>query len=69
MALRNNNIFKYSGIGFQIVGTTCIGAFAGYWIDKKMGNTKPYFFALLGVLFLVLGMYVAFKDLLKRDKN
>jgi F0F1-type ATP synthase assembly protein I len=61
-----NNALRYSGIGFQIVGTFGAGVFIGYQIDKYMGYQKPYFTAALGLVFAFAGLYLAFRDLLKR---
>ena len=61
-----NNYLKYSGIGFQIAGTALVGFFIGYQLDKWRQNSKPYFTAVLSVLFLLVVLYTAFKDLLKK---
>jgi F0F1-type ATP synthase assembly protein I len=63
---QGTNYLKYSGIGFQIAGTAVAGFFIGYQLDKWRQNSKPYFTALLSVLFLLVGLYTAFKDLLKK---
>ena len=56
---------RYSGLGFQIAGALAIGAFIGYELDKWLKTGKPYFTMLFSVIFLFVGMYAAFKDLLK----
>ncbi len=56
---------RYSGLGFQIAGALAVGAFIGYELDKWLKTSKPYFTMLCSVLFLFVGMYAAFKDLLK----
>lgn len=61
-----NNALRYSGIGFQIVGTFGAGVFIGYQIDKYMNYQKPYFTAGLGLVFAFAGLYLAFRDLMKR---
>lgn len=64
-----NNYLKYSGIGFQIAGGIGAGVLLGWFIDKKMGNEKPYFTASLSILFLFASMYLAFKDLMTPPKK
>ena len=57
-----NNYLKYSGIGFQIMAIVGVGFFIGYEIDKRMGNSKPYFSALVSVLFVFLALYIGLKQ-------
>ena len=60
-----NSYMRYSGLGFQIAGALALGVFIGYELDKWLKTSKPYFTMLCSVLFLFVGMYAAFKDLLK----
>ncbi|OKL41266.1 AtpZ/AtpI family protein [Pontibacter flavimaris] len=34
---------KYSGLAFQMIGALVLAAFAGQWLDDKVGNDKPWF--------------------------
>lgn len=61
------NYLRYSGLGFQIAGALALGAFIGNVIDKKMQNHSPYFTLGFAMVFLFAGMYLAFKDLLKKE--
>lgn len=61
-----NNALKYSGIGFQIIGTCLLGFYIGYKCDEWLGNNKPYLTTLFAIIFLIVGFYLAFKDLMKK---
>jgi putative Mn2+ efflux pump MntP len=63
----DNSYLKYSGIGFQIAAITAAGFFAGYKLDEYLRTEKPYFTALLGIIFALLGLYVSLKDFLKSE--
>lgn len=60
-----NNYLKYSGLGFQIAGTVAAGVFIGYELDKWLHTTKPYFTAIVALVFVFLGLYIGLKDFLK----
>ena len=63
-----NNALKYSGVGFQIVGTAIIGFFLGYKIDGWRHLQKPYFTALLAVVFTFLGLYIGLREFFQTPK-
>ena len=56
---------RYSGIGFQIAGALGLGVFIGYELDKWLHTAKPYFMLLFGLAFLFVGMFFAFRDLMR----
>lgn len=60
-----NNYLKYSGLGFQIAGTVAVGVFIGYELDKWFQTSKPYFTAIVSLVFVFLGLYIGLKDFLK----
>ncbi|MFN8285270.1 MAG: AtpZ/AtpI family protein [Chitinophagales bacterium] len=62
-----NNALRYSGIGFQIAGALILGFAIGYGLDKWAHTSQPYFTLLFSVIFLGGGMYLAFRDLLKKS--
>ena len=57
------NYAKYSGMGFQMLGTIGLFTFAGYKIDEYRGNNKPLFVALLGVLGVIISLYQVVRQL------
>jgi len=62
-----NAYLKYSGIAFQLFFLLFITAYAGQWVDARLGNKRPYLTAFL--LIFVLGgyLYKLVKDL-EKDK-
>jgi F0F1-type ATP synthase assembly protein I len=62
-----NSYLKYSGLGFQIAGTLAAGVFLGYWLDKWFKTQQPYFMLACSFTFLIAGMYLGFRDFLKKN--
>ncbi len=62
-----NTAFRYSGIGFQIAGSLILGFAIGYGLDKWAHTSQPYFTLVFSLIFLGGGMYLAFRDLLKKS--
>ncbi len=60
-----NNYLRYSGLGFQIAGTVAIGVFIGYELDKWLETSKPYFTAIVSLLFVFLGLYIGLREFIK----
>ncbi len=56
---------RYSGMAFQMFGIILIGVWGGYELDKCL-NSKPVFTVILTVLSVVLAIYQAVRDLLKK---
>jgi F0F1-type ATP synthase assembly protein I len=61
-----NGYMRYAGLGFQIAGTLGAGVLLGYWLDKWMHTKQPYFMLGCSFLFLIAGMYLGFRDFLKK---
>ena len=62
-----NTYLRYSGLGFQIAATIGMGVFIGYELDKWLKTSKPWFTIGCSFLFLIVGFYLAFKDLMKKE--
>jgi len=60
-----NNYAKYSAVVFQMVAIIAVFAFAGYEIDKHMGNVTPYATAGLCLAGVCLSIYTTIKQLTK----
>lgn len=63
-----NNALKYSGVGFQIVGTAVFGFFLGLKADQWLHTEKPYFTALLAILFTFAGLYLGLRQFFEKGK-
>ncbi|MCC6816941.1 MAG: AtpZ/AtpI family protein [Saprospiraceae bacterium] len=50
-----NAYFKYAGLAFQIFGILAVGAFAGQYLDRKLGLSQPWMTILI-VLFFFIGI-------------
>lgn len=61
------NFIKYSGMGFQMLATIGLFAFAGYKIDGYRNSHKPIFTALLGVLGVVVSLYQVVRQLNSKE--
>ena len=61
----DNSFMRYSGIGFQLAATIGLGFFIGYELDKWQKTPQPYYTIACSILFLVVGFYVMFKELMR----
>jgi F0F1-type ATP synthase assembly protein I len=52
-------------MAFQLLSAILIGAFGGQWIDKKMGNAKPFATIIGSLLGIAAGLYLSLKDFIK----
>lgn len=60
---------KYSNIGFQMLAIILIGVFAGYKLDQWLSNKVKIFTIIFTILSVIISMYHALKDLLKKDEK
>lgn len=61
-----NNYGKYSSMGFQMVFIIVGGTFGGFYFDKWIAWKFPVFTVLLSLLSVILAIYFALKDLIKK---
>ncbi|KIO78028.1 hypothetical protein TH53_06270 [Pedobacter lusitanus] len=61
------NFIRYTGIGFQMLATIGVFAFAGYKIDGYRNSEKLIFTALLGLLGVIVSLYQIIRQLNNRD--
>lgn len=61
------NFIKYSGMGFQMLATIGLFAFAGYKIDGYRDSHRPIFTALLGVLGVIVSLYQVVRQLNSKE--
>jgi F0F1-type ATP synthase assembly protein I len=66
--LKNNiNTFaKYSGLAFEMVFIIGAGVFGGIKLDQVF-NTSPIFTVILSFIGVILAIYFAVKDLLRKS--
>ncbi|MCF6364782.1 MAG: AtpZ/AtpI family protein [Bacteroidales bacterium] len=60
------NYAKYSGIAFQMAAIIIIGTFGGYKLDQYFGFEKHILTLILSLLSVILAIYTAIKDFLKK---
>ncbi len=63
-----DSALKYSGVGFQIVGTAVLGFFLGLKADEWFHTEKPYFTALLAIIFTFAGLYLGLRQFFEKGK-
>src|SRR6266496_1674948 len=49
----------YLGASYALVGAIGVFAGLGYWLDKRMGNERPWFL-LIGALLGMIGGFISF---------
>lgn len=64
---KSANFVKYTGMGFQMLATIGIFAFAGYKIDQYRSTDKMIFTALLGLLGVIISLYQVIRQLNNKD--
>ncbi len=57
---------KYSSLAFQMLFIILAGVFAGRLLDQWIGLKTPIFTAILALASVILSVYYAVKDLLKK---
>ena len=62
------NYAKYSGIAFQFAALIGLGFYGGSRLDKYLELQKPIFTAVFALLGVIIGIYFAIKDFIKKDE-
>jgi hypothetical protein len=57
---------KYSSLAFQMLFIILAGVFGGYYLDRWLGIKFPVFTAVLSVGSVVLAIYYAIRDFIKK---
>lgn len=60
------NYAKYSGMAFQMAAVIFIGVFGGLQLDKFLNLKFPIFTLIFSILSIILAIYTAIKDFLKK---
>lgn len=61
-----NTYAKYSGLAFEMLFIIGAGVFGGIKLDKAI-NTSPIFTAIFSFIGVILAIYFAVKDLLRKS--
>jgi len=61
-----NNYARYSGMGFQMLAIILLGVFGGMKLDQWLGLEYPVFVVIFATLSVILAIYTAVKDFLKK---
>lgn len=64
-----NAYAKYSSLAFQMIFIILAGVLGGRWIDGKLELSYPVFTAVLSVISVILAIYYALKDFIKKKKQ
>lgn len=60
---------RYSGMGFQMIAIILLFYWAGSKLDQRTASEKPVYTAVLTVLGVFAGLYIALKDFLRRGND
>jgi len=60
-----NNIARYSGLAFELLGILVVGIGGGYGLDVFLGNDIPFLTLIFSLLSLVAVIFYLWKRLLK----
>jgi len=61
-----NNYARYSGMGFQMLAIILLGVFGGMKLDQWLVLEYPVFVVIFATLSVILAIYTAVKDFLKK---
>lgn len=61
-----NDYARYSSLAFQMMAIIGVGIFGGMKLDKYLALKRPVFTALFSVISVILAVYYAIKDFLKK---
>ena len=64
-----NSYVRYSGMGFQMVAIILLFYWAGSKLDERSGTEKPVYTAILTVLGVFAGLYIAIKPFIFRKDD
>ena len=65
---KSDNWIRYSGLGFEMIFIILLGVFGGIKLDNIL-NSKPLLTVLLSLAGVIMAIYFALKDLLRKPEN
>ena len=63
-----NQGLKYTGLGFQMLGTIALCTYAGYLIDNFFENAFPVGIVVGSLLGVGAGLYTVIKEFMDKQK-
>ncbi len=63
------NLAKYASLGTQMMVIISIGTIGGYFLDKKLELSFPWFTLVLVILSVAAALWYALKDFFKEEKK
>ncbi len=66
--MRNNDFFKYSGLGLEFGITVLMFVFLGLYLDKKF-NTMPLFILIMSLVGFSSAVYLMYKTFERMKKD
>lgn len=60
-----NNLARYSGLAFQMIGIILVTTWGGIKLDKLTGWETPVFTIILSLLGVFAAIYISIKDFIK----
>jgi ATP synthase protein I len=66
-AVQGSSVGQFAGAGFQFALMVILSAFAGIWIDRKLG-TGPWLLIVTVFLGAALGFYSLYRNLMKGQR-
>ncbi len=64
-----NDYIKYAGMGFQMLAIIGIFTWVGVKLDARSASDTPLYTAILALLGVIIGIYTALRDFIKRKDD
>ncbi len=64
-----NDYLKYTGLGFQMLAIIGIFTWAGIKLDERSTSDTSLYTAILALLGVIIGIYIALKDFIQRKDD
>lgn len=66
---RKSDYLRYSSLGFQMVITIGLGAWAGTYLDEKYQTEQPYYTIAIILFAIAIALYQVIKEVMQLSKN
>ena len=65
---KNSWLFRFLGLGLQMVMFICVGFSGGYWLDKQLSNSSKVATVLGALTGCLAGMVYVIREAMKKSK-